>query len=222
MNRKLFFAIINISLFFSLYGQEKEIVEGEYTYKYGDQQSIFEAKEICYNLALRNALESYSVFVGSMSKVQNFQLRNDVIQSISSGYLNNLTVVEEKIDKNNNEVYYKLRAYIEPQVFKNAIKKIVERRQNFISSEFVMENKAYRILSIKEEFVNNLTQVTIVYQKKTTEYGAKRILFITYYDDNGLPIDGETKLLESLYKGEFRSLVFFYSSNKTIDIRLQQ
>ena len=42
-----------------VYAQDSKRIQimGEYTYIYGDNMDLFEAKEICYTLALRNAIE---------------------------------------------------------------------------------------------------------------------------------------------------------------------
>ena len=106
-----FYTYLLIFLSSIVIGQRVQI-EGEAEYNFSDNETLIEAKALCYNMALRNAVESYQVFVSSMSDVQNMQLRNDIIQTLSTGYIENLTVVSEKIDKNNNTIYYKLKAYI--------------------------------------------------------------------------------------------------------------
>ena len=48
---------------------ERVKVTGEYTYTYGDNESLLEAKSLCYTMAVRNAIESLTVFVQSTSSV---------------------------------------------------------------------------------------------------------------------------------------------------------
>ena len=207
----------------AIWGQDRQLVEGEYLYKFSDQESIMEAKELCYNMALRNALESYSLFINSMTKVQDFQLRNDIIQSISSGYLNDLEVVEERIDKYNNEVYYKLKAYIEPLVFKDAIKKVVERRTNLIRSDAITSNTYFSIIGERTYPLEGIDRyLAVIYQKRekpeviiedtgekfnpdkylidkgwkfesTVNCISKSYIMITWYDSQGSPLDGSRK-----------------------------
>ena len=38
-------------------------VTGEYSYTYGDNESLLEAKNLCYTMAIRNAIESLTVFI---------------------------------------------------------------------------------------------------------------------------------------------------------------
>lgn len=92
-------------------------VTGEYTYTYGDKESLLEAKSLCYTMAIRNAIESLTVFVQSTSTIDNYQLKNDLIQTLASGYLNNLNVDQEKI--NGRTIYYKISGYINPNAVKN-------------------------------------------------------------------------------------------------------
>ena len=141
--------IIICILFVSvLPAQKRVMIEGEAEYKFSDNETLIEAKSLCYNMALRNAVESYQIFVSSMTDVQNLQLRNDIIQTLSTGYLDDLTVVDEKIDKVNNSIYYKLKAYIQPEPFKKALKQQVARKINFAKPDPIMKGRYLTILSI--------------------------------------------------------------------------
>jgi hypothetical protein len=78
---------------FSLsFAQDK--IQGSYTYTYGDKESLVEARQSCKDLAVRDAIESYYVFVQSSTGVENFQTKEDIIQSIAAGYLKDLRIVE--------------------------------------------------------------------------------------------------------------------------------
>jgi len=74
----------------------QDLIQGMYSYTYGDSESKVDARETCRNLALRNALESYSVYVESSTEVENYQLTKDQIRSLSAGVLRNIEIVEEK------------------------------------------------------------------------------------------------------------------------------
>ena len=71
-----------------------ELVQGSYCYSYGDKESLKEAREITRTLAIREAIESSWVHIKSSSKVEDSQLTDDLIQSISSGTLKSLQVME--------------------------------------------------------------------------------------------------------------------------------
>jgi hypothetical protein len=74
----------------------QDLIQGMYSYTYGDSESKVDARETCKNLALRDALESYSVYVESSTQVENYQLTKDQIRTLSSGILRNIEIVEEK------------------------------------------------------------------------------------------------------------------------------
>ena len=212
-------------IYFSSIGVGQRVqIEGEAEYNFSDNETLIEAKALCYNMALRNAIESYQVFVSSMSDVQNMQLRNDIIQTLSSGYIENLMVVSEKIDKSNNVIYYKLKAYIQPEPFKNALKQEVKRRSNFAKPSVITEGKYLTVLNIVERD----GRVVVVFKKKK---GYGRYFYdvceyrydtwtlkdnkcvdkvkIDFYDVDGIPIGGAKKETErGLEPGEIRSINF--------------
>lgn len=90
-----------------------DTIRGKYCYTYGDSESLKEAREIAKQLAIRNALESYRTFVTATSVVKNFQLTNDLVQTISSGYLKNLRSV--KHTEKGHEVCDVIVAQISPE-----------------------------------------------------------------------------------------------------------
>ncbi|MBT6471016.1 MAG: outer membrane protein assembly factor BamE [Candidatus Marinimicrobia bacterium] len=173
-------------------GQGRTLIEGEAEYNFSDRETLIEAKSLCYNMALRNAVESYQIFVSSMSDVRNMQLRNDIIQTLSTGYLEDLTVVDERIDKNNNIIYYKLKAYIQPESFKKALKQEVARKVNFSRSAAITENDKIRILKISKE---SRTRIEFIYQTKKEMGTSRQVINITYYGSDGIPVGGETKTI---------------------------
>jgi len=191
-----------------VFGQDRTLITGEYTYRYGDDQSLLEAKSFCYNLALRNALESYQIFVASTSELQNYQLRNDLIQTMASGYLEELKVVEETIKA--NSIYYKLQAYVEPVVFKKALRREVKRKTTISKQhEFISEGKNTRILKIVDNIPKgSYGQIKVIYQQKVVGRKYDKIM-ITYYDEDGIPINGSNALTkEYLEKNEVRYIQF--------------
>ena len=195
-------------LFQLVFGQDRTLITGEYNYRYGDDQSLLEAKSICYNLALRNALEGYQIFVASTSELQNYQLRNDLIQTMASGYLEELKVVEETIKA--NSIYYKLQAYVEPVVFKKALRREVKRKTTISKQhEFISEGKYTRILKIVDNTSKGtLGHIKIIYQQKISG-GERDKIMITYYDEDGIPIDGSVNFTHyNLEKNEVRYIEF--------------
>ena len=73
-------------------------IHGKYCYQYGDSESLMIAKEISYSMALRKAIETYQTFVASTSIVQDFRLRNDLVETIASGYVENIKIARQDVE----------------------------------------------------------------------------------------------------------------------------
>jgi len=197
-----------ILLISALFSQERVMIEGESDYKYSDNETLIEAKALCYNMALRNAVESYNIFVSSMTDVHNFQLRNDIIQTLSSGYLEDLTVVEENVDRVNNSIYYKLRAYIRPEPFKKALKREVARKINFVRPDPIMKGEYIEIINIRESSDGD---IDVLYKKASNnyEYVHYDYIMIDFFDSDGFPMSGDKNgTISKLLKGEIRRTSF--------------
>jgi len=165
-------------------------VFGDYSYVYGDSETLLEAKNICYSMAIREAIESNSIFISSTSFVTHSQL-NDLIQTISSGYLQELKIVEEKIEGRN--VYYKVEAYVEPDVIKASIGR----------------NDIIKVLSVKKQFRSDGDQVVSVVYKQVKPYTQTEIM-IDWLDSDDIPIGGEKGITEKrLRKNEIRKVQFY-------------
>jgi hypothetical protein len=91
---------------------KQENVKGTGCYKYGDSESPQAAKTVALDIAKRNAIESYKVFVASKTKVKDFELKSDIITAISAGYLYKLNIVKE--DEKNRDICVSIEAKIDP------------------------------------------------------------------------------------------------------------
>jgi hypothetical protein len=74
----------------------QEIVRGTYSYTYGDSETLVQARQTCKNLAVRDAIESYYLFVESTTTVENSQTKNDLISAIAAGIITDLKTVDQK------------------------------------------------------------------------------------------------------------------------------
>lgn len=97
-----------------------DVIQGHYCYTYGDRESLQEARELTRSLTLRNAIESYGVFITSTSNIKNFQITNDLIQMISTGYLKNIKVIEHR--EEGRSICETIQAKISPQALESIIK----------------------------------------------------------------------------------------------------
>ncbi|MFH1940503.1 MAG: hypothetical protein ABIL68_00235 [bacterium] len=107
------------------FAQEK--IRGKYSYTFGDKESLVEARQTCKDLAIREAIESYYVFVESSTEVENFQLKEDIIESISAGYLKHITVVEQK--EEGRTITTTVEAEVMPDEVKAVVEKLVQNQR---------------------------------------------------------------------------------------------
>ncbi len=96
-----------------------EVIEGHYCYTYGDNESLIQARGITRSLAIRDAIESYSVFIQSVTKVKDFKLTDDLIKTISAGHLKEIKVLEHS--ENNRTICDTIQASINSKEFEHFI-----------------------------------------------------------------------------------------------------
>ena len=235
-NSYLLKAVLLICFQINIFAQTNgSIIEGEYLYKYGDSETLLEAKALCYNMALRNAVESNLLFVSSTTDIKNYQIRNDIIQSLSAGYVYDLKIIEERVEKNANEIFYKLKGNIKPQEFKDAVKKVVKRKTGSTKIAPIQSGKYLEIVNIIDK---GGSTIKVVYKKKGSNWEytndawsgepyqerlkhSNDYIFITYFDEDGIPIDGGKNTLNALNENEVRATSFYKpGGTKSYEIRV--
>ena len=188
----------------SAFAKQVEI-SGKYCYQYGDSESLMIAKEISYAMALRKAIETYKTFVTSTSIIEDFQMKKDLIETIASGYVDNVKVIKQHVQ--GRTVCTSLVGYVNPDAVKSIISRKVEKIKHPKKREstVVAEGKYIRILNYKR--IGN--EVSILYQAKKdlSSYGFKRTIMIDCFDKDGYPMEGKKVYAKSgLYAGEIRRL----------------
>ena len=215
----------------SAFAKQVEI-SGKYCYQYGDSESLMIAKEISYAMALRKAIETYKTFVTSTSIIEDFQMKKDLIETIASGYVDNVKVINQ--DVQGRTVCTSLVGYVNPDAVKSIISRKVEKIKHPEKREstVVAEGKYIRILNYKRidnevsMFDNEVSmfgyQISILYQaKKNLDSVSQRTIMINCFDKDGYPMEGNTVLAEySLYAGEIRRLtVRVHSGTASFEIK---
>jgi hypothetical protein len=112
-------------MFPSAFGFADDIIQGYSCYTYGDKESLLQAREITRSLAIRNAIESYGVFVTSTGTVKNFQLTNDLIRVISAGYLKDIRTIEHT--EEGRTICEKIQCVVSPQEMEKILKEYAQR-----------------------------------------------------------------------------------------------
>lgn len=130
-----------------LFAQGRVLIKGEYSYTYGGNETLVEAKHISYSMALRNAIETYHVFVASTSTLKDYGLISDIIQTIASGYLEDIKVISQSLE--GRTVVTKIQAYVVPKDAQRIIAKRVHRALR--RSEVVIDrNQCLEIINTKK------------------------------------------------------------------------
>jgi hypothetical protein len=195
-----------------------ETIRGHYCYTYGDSESLKEARELTRTLAIRNAIESYSVFVNASVTVTNFTASNDLIQMLSTGQLKNIAV--ESHTEKDRTVCDIITAKVSPLEFEQVIKKEALRINNKVESTGIASNGCLKILSIKGDPPKQVGpehspyyDITVVFKKLSNCYNtAQYTIFIDYFDKNGEPQNGDSlwlyKQCGELHDDEIRAIKF--------------
>jgi hypothetical protein len=153
---------------------EQVKIRGDYCYQYGDSESLLAAKEISYAMALRKAIERYKTFVASTSIVDDFQLRKDLIETIVSGYVENIEIEREDIAGRN--VCTELVGSVNPE----AVKDIIAKKIKILSGQGGREY---------DGIVSNLYLKVINY-KIDTDSGGNKLLRVFYQIKQSPPLGG--------------------------------
>lgn len=206
----------------SAFAKQVEI-SGKYCYQYGDSESLMIAKEISYAMALRKAIETYKTFVTSTSIIEDFQMKKDIIETIASGYVDNVKVINQ--DVQGRTVCTSLVGYVNPDAVKSIITRKVDKARKVEKQNFkgIISNNKIKILNYRKGVKVNPNStyyyVDVLYQAKTTAYANGTRIIIDCFDKNGLPLRGSSKEVpyrELLKPGEVRSKRIFIDKNTAL------
>jgi hypothetical protein len=139
-----------------------EKIQGHACYTYGDNESLVQAEHTAKMLAIRNAIESCTIFIESTSKITDFQLTSDLIKAVSAGQVKG--VKELKRLQSGRTICYTIEGFVDPNEMHTAINNFLEGKSEDVR---LQENGWIRIIS---HFV----------QKETHEEFNKRILGDSY------------------------------------------
>jgi hypothetical protein len=104
-----------------------ETVTGEGCYAYGDNETPAQAKRAAQIIAQETAVRSHRVFVQSNTKLKNFQVEEDVIQTASAAMLQNVKI-EKEWKKGQQEVCVAISAKISPISAEELIKQRINAK----------------------------------------------------------------------------------------------
>lgn len=149
MHKSIYVIFLTLFILFpSLCMSSEEIIKGHYCYTYGDKESLKEAKDLTRTLAVRNAIESYRVYIESTTTVRNFTLTNDIVQIVSSGYLKKMRVVDHS--EEGRTICDTVEFTVSPQDVEKVIKREIGRRTQKIEEKGIDNNGYIKIISVTE------------------------------------------------------------------------
>ena len=122
-----------------------ETVSGVGCYAYGDNETPAQAKQAAQTIAQEKAVRSHRVFVQSASKVKNFQLEDNVIQTASAGMLEQVKVEKEE-KKPGQEICVTISAKLSPV----SIEEMIQQRIN--AKDIAQEAAKSKVLSPSSGF----------------------------------------------------------------------
>ena len=110
-----------------LKAEETVSVRGDACYMYGDSETPKTAKKSALDLAKRAAVENYKVFVDSSSVVEMGNLKEDLMATVSGGFLYNLQVINQK--ERNREICVEVTAVVKPREVEEYVqRKLAEQK----------------------------------------------------------------------------------------------
>lgn len=201
--------LVWVALLFALFsgiGFAEDIIQGQYCYTYGDRESLQEARELTRFLAIRNAIESYGVFISSASSVKNFTLTNDLVQIISQGYLKDIKVISHK--EEGRMICDEIQASISPQAIENIMKNIKGKVEEADIPD-LPSNPCIRVVNIRKSEEGLIEVVVKALLLINYEVQASlRIVHIDYYDSKGNPIGRDGRFIVEMTPGQIKSVTF--------------
>ena len=108
-------------------GKKLETVRGRGCYKFGDEETPIKARRGATAIAQEQAIRSHRVFVTSLTRVKNFQLEEDVIQTASAAMLQDIRI--EKEERKAQEICITLSAKISPISMEDMIRQRINAKE---------------------------------------------------------------------------------------------
>jgi hypothetical protein len=94
IKKYLIFQIFLFLILFPLLVWSADKIQGSACYTYGDNESLIQAEQMTKTLAIRNAIEAYSIFIKSTTQVNDYQRSSDLTNMISSRHVKGIKVLK--------------------------------------------------------------------------------------------------------------------------------
>jgi hypothetical protein len=173
-----------------------ETVRGQGCYRFGDEETPAKARRAAMAIAQEQAIRGHRVFVESATRVKNFQLEEDLIQTASAAMLYNIHVESE--DRKAQEICLTISAKMSPISIEDLIRQRVAAKEiaQTAQSTLVPEHPAFglKVWTNKQEGPFLEGDKLIVYVKSERDTYLK----LDYFQADGTVVH----LVPNIYRGQ--------------------
>ena len=120
-------------------------ITGNACYTYGDNESLTQAEHTAKMLAIRNAIESYMIFVESTTEVNDLQVTEDILKSISASFVRETKIL--KHIRSDRKICFTVQCIVEQTEIKAVIRNYLEGKKSEVR---LKDNGWIRILDAYE------------------------------------------------------------------------
>ncbi len=123
----IFTAMQVLGLAISQAEEKMEKVQGVGCYRFGDDETPGKARRAAIAMAQEQAVRAHRVFIESASRVKNFQLEEDIIDTASAAILKD--VIVEKEERKSQEICVTIKANLSPLSAEDMIRQRVQAKE---------------------------------------------------------------------------------------------
>jgi hypothetical protein len=155
-----------------------DTVKGHNCYTYGDETPPAQAKKRALVLARERAAESYRVFITNSAKIENFQLKEDIIQSVSAELLQNVQIIKE--EEKDRKICIDIEAEIDPTSAQEEITQRLHQRELIEKEKKIPLEKANPAFGLR---------IWVNKEDRQYEEGEHLIVYVQSEQDTYLKLD---------------------------------
>jgi hypothetical protein len=173
-----------------------ETVRGQGCYRFGDEETPAKARRAAMAIAQEQAIRGHRVFVESTTRVKNFQLEEDLIQTASAAMLQDIHVESE--DRKAQEICVTIAAKMSPVSVEDLIRQRIAAKEiaQTAQSTLVPEKPAFGL----KVWTNKQTGSFLEGEKLIIYVRSERdaYLKLDYFQADGTVVH----LVPNLYRGQ--------------------
>ncbi|MFH1488240.1 MAG: AMIN domain-containing protein [Pseudomonadota bacterium] len=181
-----------------------------------------EGRLLARTLAIRDAIQSYKGFVKHEALLNNPVLAHKIIKIISSGYLQDMKVLEHR--EEGTKICEKIQASVSPEALDGLIERERGTRKEETEALGLENNGCLKILragAMERDRYGRLVKITVKVMKRTGSLFSARErnkkgcfkICLDYFGASGEPVGGDVQFIHEsdteMLPGEIKTLSFF-------------